>query len=168
MGFGWAHGLIVLVALQRLGELIHARRNTRALIARGGRETGAGHYPLFALFHGSWLVALFVLTAPSPAPQWPWLALFALCQALRMWVLATLGPYWSTRIITVPNVPPITAGPYRYVRHPNYLIVALEIPALPLGLGLPWVAVVFGVLNVCLLAYRVNVENTARAQLMLR
>jgi methyltransferase len=165
MVFGWAHGLIGLVAIQRLSELIYSQRNTRALMARGGRETGAGHYPLVALLHGSWLVALFVLVAPSPVPQWPWLMLFALCQGLRLWVLATLGPYWTTRIITVAGARPIATGPYRYIRHPNYLIVAVEIPALPLGLDLPWVAAVFGVMNVRLLAYRINIENTARAEL---
>jgi methyltransferase len=164
MVFGWADVLIALVALQRLSELIYARHNTRALMTRGGRETGAGHYPLFALLHGSWLVALFASTEPSPVPQWPWLVLFGLCQGLRVWVLATLGRYWTTRIITVADAPPVATGPYRYIRHPNYLIVAVEIPALPLGLGLPWVAAVFGVLNVCLLAYRINVENTARAE----
>ena len=162
MALGWAHLLIALVALQRLAELLHARRNTRALIARGGKETGARHYPLFVFLHGGWLIALFVLTAPNPEPHWGWLALFAACQGLRLWVLATLGPYWTTRIITVAGAPPVATGPYRYVRHPNYLIVALEIPALPLGLGLPMVAAVFGLLNVALLAYRISIEDAAR------
>ena len=162
MALGWAHLLIALVALQRLAELLHARRNTRALIARGGKETGAAHYPLFVLLHGGWLIALFVLTAPNPEPHWGWLALFAACQGLRLWVLATLGPYWTTRIITVAGAPPVATGPYRYVRHPNYLIVALEIPALPLGLGLSVVGAVFGLLNVALLAYRISIEDAAR------
>jgi methyltransferase len=162
MALGWAHLLIALVALQRLAELLHARRNTRALIARGGKETGAAHYPLFVLLHGGWLIALFVLTAPNPEPHWGWLALLAACQGLRLWVLATLGPYWTTRIITVAGAPPVATGPYRYIRHPNYLIVALEIPALPLGLGLSVVGAVFGLLNVALLAYRISIEDAAR------
>jgi len=165
MALGWAHMLIALVALQRLAELLHARRNTRALVARRGKETGAGHYPLFVLLHGGWLVALFVLTAPNPQPHWLWLALFAVCQGLRLWILSTLGPYWTTRIITVAGAPPVATGPFRYVRHPNYLIVALEIPALALGLGLPVVAAVFGALNLALLGYRISVEDAARRNL---
>lgn len=162
MTLGWAHALIVLVALQRLGEMLHDRRNTRALLARGAHEAGARHYPLMVLLHAAWLLVMFVLTAPNPVPQWPWLFLFALCQVLRVWVLITLGPYWTTRVIVLDQAPPVASGPYRYFRHPNYLIVAFEIPALPLGLGMPLVALVFGLLNLALLAYRIRVENDAR------
>jgi len=162
MTLGWAHAVVILVALQRLAELVYARRNTRALIARGGREAGRGHYPLFVALHGGWLIAMFVLTQPNPTPQWPWLAVFAICQALRAWVLVSLGVYWTTRIITLDGVPPVKSGPYRYLRHPNYLIVAIEIPTLPLGLGMLNVALVFGVLNLALLAYRIRVEDDAR------
>lgn len=144
MTLGWAHLLIALVALQRLAELAYARRNTLVLLARGGVETGAGHYPLFALLHGGWLAAMFVLTEPDPAPRWELLAVFAILQGLRVWVIAALGPYWTTRVIVVPGAVPVTRGPYRYLRHPNYLIVALEVPILPLALGLPWVALAFG------------------------
>jgi methyltransferase len=162
MILGWAHGLIILVALQRLAELMRARHNTRALLARGGKESGAGHYPLFILLHGGWLVALFLFTAPSPEPQWALLVLFGVLQLLRLWVLASLGPYWTTRIVTVPGAAPVISGSYRFLRHPNYLIVALEIPTLPLALGLPWVALVFGGLNLALLWFRISVEDRAR------
>ena len=162
MILGWAHILIALVALQRLGELIYARRNTRALMERGAREVGAGHYPLMVLLHGGWIVALFVLTEPDPVPHWLWLAVFAICQVLRVWVLAELGPYWTTRVIVLDGAAPVRRGLYRLVRHPNYLIVAIEIPALPLGLGRPLVARVFGLLNLALLAYRIWVEDGAR------
>src|SRR3982751_409916 len=99
MILGWAHILIVFVALQRLGELVYARRNTRALMGRGAHEVGARHYPIMVLLHGGWIIALFVLTEPNPVPHWLWLAVFATCQALRVWVLAELGPYWTTRVI---------------------------------------------------------------------
>ena len=165
MSFGWAHVLILLVALQRLAELARARRNTRALIARGGHEVGAGHYPLMVALHAGWLVAMFVLTSPNPEPQWPLLIFFLLLQCLRLWVIASLGPFWTTRIVTIDGAPPVRSGPYRYMRHPNYLIVALEIPVLPLALGLPWVALIFGGLNLVLLAWRIAVENGARASL---
>jgi methyltransferase len=165
MSLGWPHALIALVALQRLLELVRARHNTRALLARGGRETGARHYPLFMLLHGGWLAAMFAFAAPDAAPDWPWLALFALCQGLRVWVIVTLGPWWTTRIITVDGAEPVAAGPYRFVRHPNYAIVAVEIVALPLGIGLPAIALVFGLLNVALLAWRIRIEDAARRQL---
>jgi methyltransferase len=163
MILGWAHVLIALVALQRLAELARARYNTRALLARGGVESGAAHYPLFIVLHGVWLVTLFTLTDPNPEPRWGLLGLFAILQALRLWVIATLGPYWTTRIVTVPGAVPVRSGPYRYLRHPNYLIVALEMPTLPLALGLPWVALIFGTLNLALLSYRIRVEDRARA-----
>jgi methyltransferase len=165
MSFGWAHVLIAAVALQRLAELVYARRNTRALIARGGVETGAGHYALFVLLHGAWLAAMFVLVEPNPEPLWPLLVVFAMLQVSRVWVIATLGPYWTTRIIVISGEPPVTAGPYRWFRHPNYLIVALEVPILPLALSLPWVAAAFGVANVALLLYRIRVEDAARGGL---
>lgn len=165
MTLGWAHVVIALVALQRLSEVVYDRRNTRALLARGGREAGAGHYPVMVLLHTAWLVAMAVLVQPNPPLRLGWLALFALCQVLRVWCVVSLGPYWTTRIIVLDGARPVTRGPYRYLRHPNYLIVAFEVPALPLALSLPWVALVFGVLNLLLLAHRVRVENAARATL---
>jgi methyltransferase len=162
MSFGWAHLLIAFVAVQRLAELAYARRNIRTLLARGGIESGAGHYPLFVGLQGGWLAAMFLLVEPNPEPRWLLLAAFALLQGLRVWVIASLGPYWTTRVIVVPGAVPVTDGPYRWLRHPNYLIVALEVPILPLALGLPWVALAFGALNVGLLFHRIRVENRAR------
>ena len=158
---GWAYILIAAVAIQRLLELVHAQRNSRALIERGGREVGAEHYPLFIVLHLSWLVVIAALTAPSP-PVIIWLlALFAVLQAARIWVISSLGPYWTTRIITFDEEPLVRRGPYKLVRHPNYLIVAFEVPVLPLALGLPMVALVFGLLNLALLAYRIRIEDQA-------
>ena len=162
---GWPHILIAFVAIERLAELVHSRRNTQALLRRGGQETGAGHYPLFVALHGCWLIALAVYAPSSLAPNWPLLAAFAILQALRVWVIVSLGPFWTTRVITIDREPPVGKGPYRYFRHPNYLVVALEIPVLSLALGLPWVALAFGALNVALLLYRIKVENAARQRI---
>ena len=161
MSFGWAYVLIGWLVVQRLAELVYAQANTRRLLARGAQEIGAGHYPLFVALHSSWLIAMAVLTAPSPPVPWLLLGAFVLVQAARVWVIATLGPYWTTRIITVPDAPLVARGPFRFVRHPNYLVVAIEIPLVPLILGLEWVALLFGAANLALLAYRIRVEDGA-------
>jgi len=161
MSFGWAYVLIGWLVVQRLAELVYAQANTRRLLAHGAQEIGAGHYPLFVALHSSWLIAMAVLTAPSPPVPWLLLGAFVLVQAARVWVIATLGPYWTTRIITVPDAPLVARGPFRFVRHPNYLVVAIEIPLVPLILGLEWVALVFGAANLALLAYRIRVEDGA-------
>lgn len=161
--WGLPQGVVLLVALQRLGELVLARRNTARLLAQGATEAGRGHYPLFILLHGGWLVALFILTPAGAAVSWPLLGLFAVLQALRVWVVASLGPYWTTRIITPPAAPLVRTGPYRWVRHPNYLVVIAEIAVLPLAFGMVWLAVVFSALNLALLAWRVRVENRVLA-----
>jgi len=161
--FGWAYWLLLAVALQRLVELGRARFNTRRLIERGGREVGREHYPLIVGLHATWLATLALLTAPAPPVNWGLITLFALLQAFRLWVLASLGPYWTTRIITLDEAPLRRKGPYRFLRHPNYLVVALEIPLLALILNLPLAALFFGVLNLLVLALRIRVENRALA-----
>jgi len=161
MSFGWAYVLIGWLVVQRLAELVYAQANTRRLLARGGQEIGAAHYPLFVALHSSWLIAMAVMTAPSPPVPWLLLAAFVLVQVARLWVIATLGPYWTTRIITVPGAPLVARGPFRFVRHPNYLVVAVEIPLVPLIFGLEWVALIFGAANLALLAYRIRVEDGA-------
>lgn len=155
--------LVLLVALQRLAEVAWARRNERRLRAAGGIELGAAHYPLFFLLHGGWLAALW-LFVPADAPViWPLLILFGLLQAARLWVIGSLGRYWTTRVLTVPGAPLIERGPYRFMRHPNYLVVAAEIAVLPLAFGAWEVAVVFSALNGLLLWYRIRVEEEALA-----
>ena len=116
-----------LVALQRLAELLIAQRNTRRLLAQGGREVGADHYPLLVGLHTAWLAALPVLLPADAPANWWLLGLYLTLQPLRLWVIASLGPYWTTRIITLPDAPLVKRGPYRFLRHPNYLVVALEI-----------------------------------------
>jgi len=153
--------VILLVVAQRLAELAIARRNTARLLAGGGYEVGAGHYPLFILLHGAWLAAL-LLFVPAGAPvNWPLLGLFALLQVGRVWVIASLNGRWTTRIIVCPQAPLSRRGPYRYLRHPNYLIVAGEIALLPLAFGAWPIALVFSALTLPLLAWRIRVENRA-------
>jgi len=155
--------IVLLVGLLRISEVVYARRNTRALIARGGVEIGGAHYPLFFLLHGSWLLALFWVVPADTAIQWRWLALFFLLQLGRLWVIACLGPYWTTRVITIPGAPLVRRGPYRFLRHPNYLVVAIEIAVLPLVFGAWQLSLIFSLLNGALLAWRIRIEDQALA-----
>jgi methyltransferase len=155
--------ILGLVVLQRTGELLLARRNTARLLREGALEIGAGHYPLFILLHAAWLAAIAVsLRADTPIAPAP-LALYLLLQLGRIWILATLGRYWTTRVITNPGTPLVRKGPYRFLRHPNYLLVALEIPLLPLVFDMVWIAVLFGLANLALLAWRIRLEEAALA-----
>jgi methyltransferase len=155
------HGIVLAVAVQRLAELALSRRNERRLRAMGGVESGAGHYPLLVLLHAAWLLAMaLALPADSPA-DWRLIGLFAALQAARYWVVASLGVRWTTRIITVPGSPLVRRGPYRFLRHPNYAIVAAEIAVLPLAFGAWRLALVFSLLNALVLAHRIRVENAA-------
>jgi methyltransferase len=155
--------VVALVALQRLAELLYAARNTRRLRRRGAIEHGRSHYPLFALLHGAWLAAILIAVPASTPIIWPPLALFILLQFARLWIVATLGPYWTTRIITLPGAPLIRRGPYRFLRHPNYLVVIGEIALLPLAFGAWRIALVFSLLNLALLAWRRRIEDAALA-----
>jgi methyltransferase len=156
--------ILGLVTLQRLGELVLAKRNTDRLRARGAYEVAAGHYPLIVILHGTWLAGLWYLAVSDPSatePSWPWLAVFVILQALRIWVIATLGPRWTTRIIVLPGAPLVASGPYRFVSHPNYCVVAAEILVLPLVFGLVWYGLVFSVLNAAVLWIRIRAEAGA-------
>jgi methyltransferase len=157
----FALALIAFVVVQRILETVYAAHNTSALLARGGVEIGRKHYPLIVALHVCWLLALIAALPADPPLHVIPLVLFLLLQALRIWVIATLGPYWTTRIITVPGASLIRHGPYRFLRHPNYLIVTGEIAALPLVFGEIWVAAIFSVLNAGVLTWRIRVENEA-------
>jgi len=154
--------LLVFVTLQRLLELVHARRNTRRLIAEGAVEIGADHYALLVLLHATWLGAVWVLALSGHAVVW-WPALFgyALVEMARVWVMASLGRYWTTRILIPRKTPLVRRGPYRFLRHPNYWVVAAEIALLPLALGSLSLAVIFSIINAAVLALRIRVENGA-------
>jgi methyltransferase len=158
-----AYIIIALVVVQRLAELVYAERNTKALLARGAIEVGRAHYPLIVLLHASWLVAIVVFLPRDPPINFVLLSVFVVLQALRIWVLATLGPYWTTRIITLPGAPLVRRGPYRLLRHPNYAVVVGEIAVLPLVFGEIWIAIAFTILNALLLAWRIRQENEALA-----
>ena len=149
--------ILVLVTLQRLGELVIARANTRKLLGRGAIEVGANHYPLVVLVHAAWLIALWIWGRDQDV-NLAALAAFAVLQGLRLWVLATLGSRWTTRIIVLPGEPLVASGPYRYLSHPNYAVVAGEIALLPLALHLPLLALVFTALNAAVLVIRVRAE----------
>lgn len=164
----WFTALVLLVGAQRVAELLVARRGTAWSLARGGREYGAGHYPVMVALHAGLLVGAVVEVAVAdrvfvPALGWPMLGLVAASQALRFWCIRTLGPRWNTRIIVVPGMPRVTRGPYAWVRHPNYVAVVIEGFALPL-VGSAWVtAALFSVANLVLLRTRIRAEDAALA-----
>jgi len=155
------HWVMLLVVVQRLAELVLARSNTARLVARGGVEYGRRHYPLFIVLHAGWMAALLWFVPPDAAPNWLLLGVFLVLQLGRVWVIATLGQYWTTRVISLPHALLVRHGPYRFFRHPNYLIVIGEIAILPLAFGDWKLALVFSILNAALLWHRIGVENDA-------
>lgn len=154
--------VLALVTLQRGFELVLARRNTAKLLAQGAVEVGAAHYPLIVAMHAAWLAGLWLLAWNRPVNLW-WLGLFIVLQVGRLWVLSALGPRWTTRIIILPGAPLVCRGPYRFLSHPNYMVVAGEILALPLAFGLVVFGLVFSMLNACVLFIRIRTEQTALA-----
>ena len=158
--------LVAIVAILRLAELRISARNVAALEARGAVEVGAGHYPWVVMVHASWLIGcvleVWLLDRPWIAGLGlPMLALFAAGMGLRLWTIRTLGGRWSTRVVVLPGEPLVTTGPFRWLRHPNYLGVVLELAALPLVHGAWITAVAFSVLNGMLLRARIRVEDAA-------
>ena len=152
--------ILALVTLQRIGELWLSNRNTKRLLAQGAHEVSTAHYPLIVAVHTLWLASLWWLAPGQPINTF-WLALFVLIEIGRIWVLATLGPRWTTRIIVLPDAPLVRRGPYRFVNHPNYFVVVGEVAVLPLVFGLWQVALVFTLLNATVLTIRVREENRA-------
>jgi methyltransferase len=152
--------ILALVTLQRVGELWLSNRNTQRLLATGAHEHGASHYPLIVGVHALWLISLWALALGRPIDGF-WLGLFVLIEIGRIWVLATLGRRWTTRIIVLPNAPLVRRGPYRLINHPNYLVVIGEIAVLPLVFGLWQLALIFTVLNAAVLTVRIREENRA-------
>ena len=152
--------LLGFVTAERVTELILARRNTDSLLKRGAREVAPSHYPLIVALHVLWLGGLWLLAWDRPIEA-VWLVPFAAVQILRFWILVTLGERWTTRIVILPGAPLVTAGPYRFLNHPNYAVVVAEIALLPLVFGLPWFALLFSILNGLVLSVRVTAENAA-------
>ena len=157
------HAVLGLVVLQRLAELVLAARNTGRLREAGAFELDARGYPAFVLLHGGWLVSLALLVPATAPPSWPLLAVYAVLQLGRVWILASLGRRWTTRIIVLPGAPLVRRGPYRFVRHPNYLIVAAEIVVLPLAFGAVAIAIVFSLANLLLVVRRIAIEERVLA-----
>jgi methyltransferase len=157
---GLSVAVLAAVTLQRLAELVYSHRNETRLRALGAIEHGAGHYPAMVAIHASWLVALWWFAAVL-RPN-PWLLLvFLILQGLRVWVLATLGPRWTTRILVLPSAPLVARGPYRFLPHPNYAVVTAEILVLPLAYGLVLLALLFSCLNAAILWVRIRAEDAA-------
>lgn len=154
--------VLLFVTLQRLAELVYARRNEARLRARGAVEHAPEHYTAIVALHAAWLIGLWIY-AIGIEPSLPWLALFIILQGLRIWVLATLGDRWTTRIIVLPGKPLVATGLYRLIPHPNYAVVVGEIFVLPMAFGLTWYAVIFSLLNAAILYIRIRAENEALA-----
>lgn len=152
--------ILILVTAQRIAELILAKHNTKRLLARGGIEKSPKHYVFIVFMHTAWLALLWIYVGDARI-SFGWLALFILLQFLRVWVITTLGERWTTRIIVVPGEARVLRGPYRFLAHPNYVIVVAEIIALPMALGLPWIALVFTTLNAAVLWVRIRAEEKA-------
>lgn len=164
----WYVALVGAVAVERLVELVVSKRHERTMLARGGREYGALHYPVMVAVHAALLVGCVLEAVVAGRPFVPWLgwamlAVVLVSQALRWWCIATLGEQWSTRVIVSPRVPLVSRGPYRFLRHPNYVAVVAEGAALPLVHSAWLTATVFTVLNAALLTVRIRVENSALA-----
>lgn len=154
---------LAFIIIQRLSELVIAKRNTARLLVKGAYEVGAEHYPVMVAMHSLWIVCL-VIFGYDETVLFGWLAVFAILQVLRVWILGSLGSRWTTRIIILEK-PLVVRGPFKYVSHPNYMLVVAEIFVAPMVLGLVWVAVVFTVLNAAMLWVRIGVEHRALAPL---
>lgn len=154
------------IILQRLSELVIARRNTARLLSKGAYEVGASHYPVMVAMHSTWIACLVIFGYTAPL-AFGWLSGFVLLQVLRVWILTSLGPRWTTRVIILEE-PLVERGPFKYLSHPNYMLVVAEIIVAPMVLGLVWVAVLFTLLNAAMLWVRIGVEHKALTPLRAR
>lgn len=157
------YAVIAVVVLQRLVELGLAARNTKRLRAGGAIEADRRGYPWFVVLHAGWLLSLTLLAPADEVPSWPLLGIYAGLQLGRVWVIATLGRRWTTRIIVMPGAELVRTGPYRWLRHPNYAVVTAEIAVLPLAFGAPTIALIFTAANLALLWRRIAIEEFALA-----
>ncbi|WGI21734.1 isoprenylcysteine carboxylmethyltransferase family protein [Amylibacter sp. IMCC11727] len=154
---------LAFIIVQRLSELAISKANTKRLIERGAYEVGANHYPAMVAMHSAWIACLVLFgIGQSVSPFW--LILFVVLQAFRIWILASLGSRWTTRIIILEE-PLVTRGPFKFIRHPNYALVVAEIIVAPMVLGLWWVAVLFTILNAAMLYVRIGAEEKALSPL---
>lgn len=155
--------IVAFLVVQRLVELRIAHRNQRALFSKGAIEVGREHYSLIVALHAGWLLALLLTIPPEAPASKPLLACFVLLQVGRLWVLVTLGSRWTTRVILLPGAELVRSGPYRFLKHPNYVIVSLELAIVPLIFSAWLVAAAATVLNLLVLRTRIRAENQALA-----
>ncbi len=156
--------ILVFVIIQRLVELLIAKRNEKTLLAKGAYEVGATHYPFMILLHSCFFISLIIeviFFKSILTPLYPLLFLFILLQLLRVWCLVSLGAFWNTKIIILPDANVVMKGPYAYIRHPNYLVVCLEIVVLPLMFQAYITAICFTILNFIILSVRIPMEEKA-------
>ncbi len=157
------YGMLGFVAVQRLAELAWAGHNTARLRRRGAIEADASGHACFVALHAGWLAGLALLVPAATPPNWWLLGPFVLLQPARLWIILSLGDYWTTRILTLPGTPLVQTGAYRWLRHPNYLIVAAEIALLPLAFSAVALAAAFSALNLALITRRIRIEDRVLA-----
>lgn len=161
--FGPPQIVALLILLQRGAEELHSARNTKALLARGAREEGTNYYPVVAVTHLGWIASVFFLIPHDAKIVWPLIGLFALLQVARYWVIATLGPYWTHRIITLDEAPIVSSGAYRFIRHPNYAITVVETLLLPAAFSAFSLGLIMTAIWVAVLRYKIRLEDAALA-----
>jgi len=162
--FGWPQTVALLVLVQRGLEEVYSQYNTRALLRQGGYEVGRDYYPVVAATHLGWIAGLgFLVPADTPA-HLPFLLAFLLLQPQRYWIIATLGSYWTHRVITLPRAPVIARGPYRLLRHPNYAVSLAETLILPLAFGQLALGVIFAGIWAAVLQHKIAFEERALAE----
>jgi methyltransferase len=155
------HAVLLFVVVQRAAELVLAQINTARLLRLGAVEIDRGGYKFIVALHAAWLVALYATVPAATPPNWPLLVLFGALQAARVWAIASLGRRWTTRVVVLPGAPLVARGPYRWLRHPNYLIVAAEGAVLPLAFAAVAIAAAFSACNGLLLVRRIRLEEAA-------
>jgi methyltransferase len=162
--FGWPQVAALLVLLQRGAEELYSAHNTRKLLAEGGHEEGRDYYPVVAITHLAWIAAIFFLIPPDAPIVWPLLALYLILQVARYWIIGTLGPYWTHRIITLEKAPVVRKGPYSWVRHPNYMVTIAETLLLPMVFGAPALGAIMAAVWSAVLYYKIVLEDAALAK----
>lgn len=153
--------VVAYLVAQRVAEVAVSNRNHRQLLANGGIEFGREHYPFMVALHIAWVSALLLAVPPQAPPNQPLLALFIVLQLVRVWVMLTLGSLWTTRVILLPGARRVRSGPYRFLKHPAYVNVSLELAVAPLMFGAWPVAVAATALNLVVMRLRIPVENRA-------
>jgi methyltransferase len=162
--FGWPQVAALLVLVQRGAEELYSAHNTRKLLAEGGHEEGRDYYPVVAVTHLAWIAAIFFLIPPDAPIVWPLLALYLVLQVVRYWVIGTLGPYWTHRIITLEKAPVVRKGPYSWVRHPNYMVTIAETLLLPMVFGAAALGAIMAAIWSAVLYYKIVLEDAVLAK----